>query len=153
MRCRSAGRLLGSPRSPSGAEREGERGQSMVEFALILPLLLMLVFGIIEFGNAWRTSQLLTNFAREGARRAVVPNAPPDAQLRQDIQNMMTANGLSPSAANIEFECAGSAGGTCGSGASGQPETVRISYDYGFDFFGPRFGSITLETESTMRNE
>mgnify|MGYP006290944869 CR=1 FL=1 len=144
------------PRAPGGSARRalGARdGQSMVEFALIVPLLLLLVFGIIEFGNAWRTSQLLTNFAREGARRAVVPNAPSDNQLRQDIQAMMSANGLSTSAATIEFACGGTFGGTCGTGSSGTPETVRISYNYGFDFFGPRFGSITLQTESTMRNE
>ena len=127
----------------------------MVEFALILPLLLVLVFGIIEFGNAWRTSQLITNFAREGARRAVVPDAPSESQLRTEIENMMSANGLDPARATIEFECELSDGttssGTCT--GSGLPETVRIRFDYAFDFFGPRFGTITLETESTMRNE
>jgi Flp pilus assembly protein TadG len=51
----------------------GERGQSMVEMAFILPLFLALVFAIIEIGRAWGTRQSLTIAAREGARILVLP--------------------------------------------------------------------------------
>jgi len=44
-----------------------------VEFALILPVFLLLLFGAIEFGRAYFTLHLLTNAAREGARTGVVP--------------------------------------------------------------------------------
>ena len=53
--------------------KPGERGQTMVELAIILPLFLILVFGIIEIGRAWGTQQSLTRAAREGARILVMP--------------------------------------------------------------------------------
>ncbi|HZR12661.1 MAG TPA: TadE/TadG family type IV pilus assembly protein [Acidimicrobiia bacterium] len=49
-----------------------ERGASLVEFALILPLLMLFVFGIIEFGGTYNNFVSLRNGVREGARLAVV---------------------------------------------------------------------------------
>lgn len=48
------------------------KGQSMVETILVLPLLLLLIFGIIEFGRVYYTYIMLSNAAREGARYAAV---------------------------------------------------------------------------------
>ena len=48
------------------------RGSAVVEMALVLPFLLLLVFGITEFGRAWMTVNVLQTAAREGARLAVV---------------------------------------------------------------------------------
>jgi Flp pilus assembly protein TadG len=48
----------------------GERGAIAVEFAIILPVLLLLVFGIVDFGHAWFMKQTLQNACREGARYA-----------------------------------------------------------------------------------
>jgi Flp pilus assembly protein TadG len=45
-----------------------ERGAIAVEFALLLPVLLLLVFGILDFGHAWYMKQIVTNASREGAR-------------------------------------------------------------------------------------
>ena len=44
---------------------KNEKGQSLVEFALVVPLLLLLVIGIAEFGRAWMTKNILTGAARE----------------------------------------------------------------------------------------
>lgn len=49
-----------------------ERGQAVVEFALVLPLLLLLVFGATEFSRAWLTVNVLAAASREGCRLAVV---------------------------------------------------------------------------------
>jgi TadE-like protein len=46
----------------------GERGAVAVEFAIILPVLMLLVFGIIDFGHAWYMKQIIINASREGAR-------------------------------------------------------------------------------------
>lgn len=51
-----------------GGARPEERGSSAVEFAVVLPLLLILVFGIIEFGLAFYRAQNFQAAAREGAR-------------------------------------------------------------------------------------
>jgi hypothetical protein len=48
------------------------RGQGLVEFALVLPLFLLLLFGMVEFGRAWMTKNILTGAAREAVRLAVV---------------------------------------------------------------------------------
>jgi Flp pilus assembly pilin Flp len=50
----------------------GEDGAAAVEFALLLPLLVVLLFGFVQFGTAFNTKIQATNAAREGARMAVV---------------------------------------------------------------------------------
>src|SRR5207248_3214821 len=52
---------------------KSESGAELIEFALTLPLLLLLVLGIIEFGFMFQEYEVLTNAAREGARIAVLP--------------------------------------------------------------------------------
>ncbi len=55
--------------------READRGAAAVEFALVLPLLVLLVFGIIDFGRMLTTKITLTEAAREGARAAALIDA------------------------------------------------------------------------------
>jgi Flp pilus assembly pilin Flp len=52
--------------------RRDQEGAAAVEFALLLPLLVLLLFGMIEFGLAFNSRIQATNAAREAARRAVV---------------------------------------------------------------------------------
>src|SRR5262249_61593566 len=56
--------------------RDAESGQALLEVAITLPILLLVAVSIFEFGRAYQTSQVLTNAARDGARVAVLPNAP-----------------------------------------------------------------------------
>ena len=56
--------------------RRKESGQALVEFALVLPILLALLCGIIDFGWIYYNQITLTNAAREGARYAVIHYAP-----------------------------------------------------------------------------
>lgn len=55
---------------------KGQRGAAAVELALILPILVLLVFGIVEFGRAYHTQVTLTHAAREGARHMAIHNDP-----------------------------------------------------------------------------
>jgi Flp pilus assembly protein TadG len=59
---------------------ESERGAAAVEFAILLPLLLMLVLGTIEFGRAYNTQITLTNAARDGVRVMAIANDPAGAK-------------------------------------------------------------------------
>lgn len=52
---------------------KSERGAELIEFALILPLLLLIMLGIVDFGFMFQRYEVLTNAAREGARVAVLP--------------------------------------------------------------------------------
>jgi len=75
-----------------------ERGASAVEFALLLPLLMMILFGIIEFGMALYRQAILTNASREGARLGIVQSVPAitSAQINTRIDAYLTAAGISP---------------------------------------------------------
>ena len=70
-----------------------EKGQAMVEFAIILPILMVLVFGIIDFGWLYYNQSALNNSAREGVRFAVVNTTPADRLTL--IENKV--NAVSPS--------------------------------------------------------
>jgi len=53
-----------------------QKGAALVEMAIILPILLVLVFGILEYGRVMFMTNVLNNAAREGARRAAVTPTP-----------------------------------------------------------------------------
>jgi Flp pilus assembly protein TadG len=67
----SSGRIRGRLRWRSIGV--SERGQSMAEFALVLPLFLVFIFAVMEIGRAWSAKQSLTLAAREGARILTMP--------------------------------------------------------------------------------
>lgn len=133
-----------------------ERGQSLVEVALILPLLLVLLIGIVTFANAWRTSQTITNIAREGARLGVTPGATTD-EVETRVKDLLDDSGLSSEEADVTVEDVESSPG----------DTVRVTIRYPvslgpFDRVvdllcsgcGDEFGApITLKTLTAMRKE
>ena len=153
---------------PLGRAGRGESGQALAEMALVIPALLLLVFGIIEFGSAWRAYQVVTNAAREGARRAVMPNAglvdPTEPAVLQIVEDVMTSGGLDFQEDYVTFACDGAEGSLC-EGSRGAAEEVRIDYPYDFVFIGPLadlacvgcdgggFGTVTLSASSVMRSE
>ena len=137
------------------AARE-DSGQSLVEFAMVLPVLLALVIGIFEFGRAWNVYQVITNAAREGARRAVVPMTASEDEVETVVQDYLDSAALDGDLVDVDVE--GFEGGT------GTPVTVQVDYPYQFQFLGPIVGflgdgsgtlpgSITLSTTAVMRNE
>ncbi len=63
----------------SRTRRQGEqRGQATVEFAIVMPLVLLLIAGVIEFGTAFNYWLSLNHIANEGARWAAINKLPPD---------------------------------------------------------------------------
>jgi len=68
----------GAVRSRDGsrrAVRRGRQGAAVVEFALVAPVFFLLILGAVEFGRVVMVKQVLTNAAREGARRAILEHA------------------------------------------------------------------------------
>ena len=64
---------------------KNKRGQALVEMALILPLLILLLCGIIEFGRIFNTSLIISNASREGARKASL--GANDTEIKASISN------------------------------------------------------------------
>ena len=60
----------------SSASRRGARGGAIVEFALILPVFLLIVMMVIDLGRAFSTYEAIANAAREGARAGVISTVP-----------------------------------------------------------------------------
>lgn len=106
--------------SRSGA-RDSERGATAVEFALLLPLLLLLVFGIIDFGRAINAQITLTQAARTGARLEAL------GQPNVASATRAAATGLSP---------VGVAETPCPPNAT-QTNTAIVTATYPFHFVTP----------------
>jgi Flp pilus assembly protein TadG len=150
----------------------GERGQAIIELALTLPLLLLIVLGIFDFGLMFQKYEVVTNAAREGARVGVLPGySTTDAQAR--ALQYMAVGGLT---GTPRASCGGAIvlGRPCASGAlattvitgSDPPKSVEqitmtVEYDYQYRFVGPivntlfggSLGSTRLRAVSTMRVE
>jgi hypothetical protein len=80
------------------------RGAALVEMALVLPLFLLVVLGIIEFGRAMMVGQVVTNAARHGTRLAVLDgstNTEVESEIRLFLQEAL---GADPSDVSITIE-------------------------------------------------
>jgi Flp pilus assembly protein TadG len=65
--------------------RRNEKGAAIVEFALVVPLLLLLLWGIVDIGRAFYTLNNLASAVREGARSAAVMSTPPDGSANTTL--------------------------------------------------------------------
>lgn len=80
---------------------EEERGQSMLEMALVLPLLLAVVFGIIEFGHIYSTQIAMNNLARQAVRTAVVSEVADYDDVEDDMVDIANSVGLNGATVSI----------------------------------------------------
>lgn len=128
-----------------------DRGAVAIEFALLLPVLLLLLFGIIDFGRALNASITLTQAAREGARLAAVAdaNGVPNTRATVTARTQAAATGLNPVTVTVT---------TCTPNETGDA-TVKASYVFKFitpvaaisSMLGSSFGSsMTLTATGDM---
>ena len=140
--------------------RRCDAGTAMLETAVTLPLILLVSVGIVEFGRAYQTWQVITNAAREGARIAVLPgtnNAAVTAQVRAYM-----ASGQLPQAANAGVNVVRNVPLAAG-GATATGSRVTITYPFSFVVLQPvarlvtpgtHVGdAITMSSSALMRNE
>lgn len=126
-------------------------GQAVAEFALVVPILLLLLVGLAEFGRAWNTYQVLMMAAREGARVASLANsAVTEDSVRARIRNTLSGASLNPDKATITLVGV--------SAPSGQPTQVQLRYPFNFAFLtrlsaGAAGGAINLSTSVVFRHE
>jgi Flp pilus assembly protein TadG len=147
--------VMNTHRNPGAGRRRhaarDERGQALVEFALVAPILLLLILGMVDFARAWSAYEIITYQARQGARMAVVDNsATTEADVLQAIRDGMSAGSLDPSTATITI--------TGFRAGRGEPATVQIDYPFSLMFAGRFLGWLTgedlvLSTQFVMRNE
>lgn len=127
-----------------------ESGASAVEFALLLPVLMMILFGIIEFGLALYRQAILTNASREGARLGIVLSVPPitNAAVDAKIDAYLTAAGINPGTVTRTPPVL--------TGGTGSNVTVTLTLPYTYAVL-PGLTSITptinLVATTVMRHE
>ena len=127
--------------------RRGERGSTLVEFAIGATVFLTVMFAVIEFGRALWTHNALADAARRGARYAVVHTAADSAAVKNVVVygdpaggSTPLVNNLSTSNVNVTYSGFGLSGGTA---------TVSIS-NYQFQFVVPIVStSISMPSYST----
>jgi hypothetical protein len=86
---------------PSPKGRPGHpSGVALIEFAFVLPILLVLAMGMLDFGRAFHMKSLLDQAAREGARIAVVTS--PDLDLVEDrVGDVLASGGIAPTSVTV----------------------------------------------------
>ncbi|MGE0598266.1 MAG: TadE/TadG family type IV pilus assembly protein [Dehalococcoidia bacterium] len=140
-----------------GRLRRTEAGQALVEFTMILPIFLLLLFGLVDFGRAFYTWLIVTNAAREGARVAAVqkPQSDVDARIYESFcESYPTQCTLDPAKLSITR--------TNIQGARGEAVTIDLAYD--FDYATPlgnilaliggnSLADLTITAHTSMRLE
>lgn len=153
-----------------------QRGANLVEAAFVLPVLLLLFFGIVELGRGYQMYQTMTNAAREGARLSVAP--PPgggaalidSATVKTAVCRQLSAGGIPCKAGDTGLAevsvcqaCPGGGSGDCtvacngsyGATFNGADVTytqVDVTVDYHFQY-APVGRPLTIHTQAVMRNE
>jgi len=126
--------------------RQPERGSAAVEFAMVVPLLVMLVIGISQFGRAYNVQTTLSSAARMGARVMAVKND--QAAARTAAKAAATSITLTDSQIAITpTSCAYTATTPASTGTA----TVVISYPFTFLGGGFLSGTITIKGTGVMR--
>jgi hypothetical protein len=129
---------------PKKTSFRAERGQTMTEFALVLPLLALLLFGVIQFGIAFNNYITLTDAVRAGARKAAVSRHLQDPEGAVVTQVRAAAPDLKSPDLAVDVESSWEAG-----------EEVRVSatYPYRISLLGLVVKSGRLKSETTERVE
>ena len=112
-------------------QKNGEKGQALVEFTLLVPIFLLLLFAIIDFGMGFYSWITVTNAAREGARLGVV------LATEQEIEDRVYQAASLPNESTKMTVTV--------TNAQGQPgESVVVQVDYDYDLITPLAGIVSF---------
>lgn len=134
-----------SPTNPT--RRRNDRGAVAIEFALVFPLLLLLIFGSFELGLATQDRALAANAAREGARAASLGGN--DSDVDAAVRSV-----LGTTAADIAANCSTSDSESCDLGTAGGIATVTVTITYtGLTGWIPGLDHLQISQSNSMRIE
>lgn len=116
----------------------------MVEFAIVLPVLLLLVFGLVQFGIAYFHHLTVTDAVRAGARQAAVSRELPDPEGTAEARVRAAATDLVQSDLQVTVTS---------SWVQGEDVTVSATYPYDINLLGLVVASGDLKSTTTERVE
>jgi Flp pilus assembly protein TadG len=140
-------RLTGPLDSSIRPQRRADSGQSLVELGILVPVFVVILVGVLDFGRILMVRHIITNAAREGARVASVADQYSSSPL-ETTRSYLERGGLSLSQATITI--------TGANAPSGQPTTVTVSYQVtslALQVVHASSSAITLSTTSSMLRE
>jgi Flp pilus assembly protein TadG len=136
----------------------GEKGAELLEFAIVLPMLLVVFAAMIDFAVLFQRYQVVTNAAREGARVGTLPDYG-TSDVRARVKTYLTQSGLKATAPvpGVSYTSMEVTPG----GATMGVVTVTVQYPHQFIFLGPAislvggspYADIMLAAAATMRQE
>jgi Flp pilus assembly protein TadG len=141
-----------------------ENGAELIEFALVFPLLLLLVLGMVDFGFLFQRYEVLTNAAREGARMASLPNYS-NADVQGRICAYIQTGGLAvtgscPNPSNPVISAPTNTTITVSPGVTIQAKRIQVRYTNTYLFLGPiarmfgaNFTNVPITAVAIMRRE
>ena len=121
-----------------------ERGQTMVEFALVVPILCTVLFAVIQFGVLYKNYVTLTDATRVGARKAAVSRHEANPVGATVAKVKSSASGLDLAKLGVSVS---------GTWKHGQDVTVATTYPYKVDLLGVVVASGVLKASTTERVE
>ncbi len=124
----------------------GERGQTLVEFSALLPVLCLLLFGIIQFGIVFHDYLTVTDASRVGARKAAVSRLGGDTGAAAEAAALEAATSLDDDL--VTASCDADDWDTPGSDVS-----CTVTYPYSIDVLGMVVADGTLTSVTTERLE
>ncbi len=133
---------------------KNQRGATAVEFAIVFPLLILLLFGIIEFSVILYDKAMITNASREGARAGIVSQLVrvSDSQIQSVVDNYCRLYLISFKSGAAPVTTVARTGSTFGSELS-----VTVTYTYSFlalpQFVTGLVGPMNLTARTVMRME
>jgi Flp pilus assembly protein TadG len=134
------------------------RGQALVELALALPMMLVMIFGAVEFGTALYDKAVVTNASREGARAGIVATTPRlNDRGIQDVASKYSKSHLLNYKNGATDTAVTTITPALASRTSGVLMTVTVTYTYN-SFLLPKFlqsmaGGFKLDASTVMRME
>ena len=131
------------------SSRKTDAGQALVEFALMLPVMLLMLVGILEFSRAWNLHQALTDATREGARRAAVADTRMDNQdsVKAAVWRGISQAGYDPKAAGASYSV------TITGDWKDTGKNINVDVRFPYRFWVLPFRDIQMRSTFTMRNE
>lgn len=125
-------------------EIRSETGQTATEFALVLPVLALILFAIIQFGLVFNDYIALTDATRAGGRKATVSRHDPNRV--ETVESAVEAAAVDLETAKLDVQVAST-------WEPGEDVTVTSQYPYSIDLFGKVVASGFLKTEIRERVE
>lgn len=146
-------------RSPFQSKSTSRLGTAIVETAFVLPILLGVTFGVVEFGRALMVSNLITNAAREGARLGIVPGIT-SAQVKAEVITLVEDTvGTTLTTSDIDVTVTAYPGNPNPADETANAMTrdlvsveVRVAYD-DVGYFFRYLAGVTLRGQAAMRHE